>query len=428
LYGELAVAIGACHQGGGPTEKIETMSYLTHLECTCCARTFDADSLNGACPDDGRPLYARYDLGAIARSLRPGDLLSREASLWRYREWLPVRDPAHVVTLGEGWTPLLPLTRLAQRWGLTRTWVKDESQLPTGSFKARGMAVAVSRARELGIRRVGVPSAGNAGGALATYAARAGLEAFVFMPVDVPRVNQIECQAAGARCYLVRGLISDCGKLVRANTERMGWFDLSTLREPYRVEGKKTMGLELAEQLDWELPDVVIYPTGGGTGLVGMWKAWAELEEMGWIGSRRPRMVAVQAAGCAPLVRAFEAGAEEATPWTNAATGAAGLRVPSAIGDRLILQTVCESGGVAISVDEAEIAEAQRLLARSEGLFAAPEGAAAVAGLSRLIQENRVGLDERIVVFNTGSGLKYPEWFADELPVLEADAVLQEAL
>ena len=294
-------------------------SFLTHLECTHCGRTFDTDALHGACPNDGRPLYPRYDLDALALAVRPEDLIGREASLWRYREFLPVRDPQQIVTLGEGWTPLVPLTRLAREWGLRRAWVKDESQMPTGSFKARGMAVAVSRARELGVQRVAAPSAGNAGGALATYAARAGLEAFIFMPQDVPLINQIECEAAGARTYRVRGLITDCGRLVRANAERMSWFDMSTLREPYRVEGKKTMGFELAEQFSWDLPDVVLYPTGGGTGLVGMWKAWEELERVGWIGPRRPRMVAVQAEGCAPIVRAFHAGAEEATPCEKAA-------------------------------------------------------------------------------------------------------------
>jgi threonine synthase len=330
------------------------------------------------------------------------------------------------VTLGEGWTPLVPLTGLAKQWGLSHAWVKDESQMPTGSFKARGMAVAISRARELGVTRVAVPSAGNAGGALATYAARAGLEAFVFMPEDVPRVNRIECEAAGARAFLVRGLITDCGRLLRANTARMGWFDMSTLWEPYRVEGKKTMGFEVAEQLGWELPDVVLYPTGGGTGLVGMWKAWQELERVGWIGSRRPRMVAIQAEGCAPIVRAFHAGAETATPWENAETAASGLRVPTAIGDRLMLQVLRESGGTAVAVSEAEIADALRLLASAEGLFAAPEGAAALAGLRRLLDAGLVGADERILLFNTGSGLKYPEWFDVWLPVLEPDAILAD--
>lgn len=400
------------------------MSLLTHLECTHCRRAFDAGALHGACPDDGRPLYPRYDLDAVARAVRKEDLIGREASLWRYRELLPVRDPQQIVTLGEGWTPLLPLTRLASEWGLRCAWVKDESQMPTGSFKARGMAVAVSRAKELGVMRVAAPSAGNAGGALATYAARAGLEAFIFMPEDVPLINQIECEAAGARTYLVRGLITDCGRLVRVNGERMGWFDMSTLKEPYRVEGKKTMGFELAEQLDWELPDLVLYPTGGGTGLVGMWKAWEELEQIGWIGPRRPRMVAVQAEGCAPIVRAFHAGAEEATPWENAATGASGLRVPAAVGDRLMLRALRESGGTAVAVSEAEIAAAIRLLASREGLFAAPEGAATVAGLRHLLDDGLVDRDERIVLFDTGSGLKYPEWFAPRLPVLEPDAVL----
>jgi threonine synthase len=402
------------------------MSFLTHLECTFCGRTFDADALHGACPDDQRPLYPRYDLDPVARAVRREDLAGRPASLWRYRELLPVRDSRHVVTLGEGWTPLVPLTGLAKQWGLSHAWVKDESQMPTGSFKARGMAVAISRARELGVTRVAVPSAGNAGGALATYAARAGLEAFVFMPEDVPRVNAIECEAAGARAFLVRGLITDCGRLVRANAPRMGWFDMSTLWEPYRVEGKKTMGFELAEQLGWELPDVVLYPTGGGTGLVGMWKAWQELERIGWIGSRRPRMVAVQAEGCAPIVRAFHAGAETVTPWEHAATGASGLRVPAAIGDRLMLQALRESGGTAVAVSEAEIAEAVRLLARKEGLFAAPEGAATLAGLRHLLDAGLVDRSERIVLFNTGTGLKYPEWFDVRLPVLEPDAILSD--
>jgi threonine synthase len=402
------------------------MSFLTHLECTACGRTFDADALHGACPDDGRPLYARYDLPALARTLHREDLRGREPSLWRYREFLPVRDPRHVVTLGEGWTPLVPLTRLAREWGLTRAWVKDEGQMPTGSFKARGMAVAVSRARELGAKRLAVPSAGNAGGALATYAARAGLESFVFMPEDVPLINQIECEAAGARTYLVHGLITDCGRLVRVNSARMGWFDMSTLREPYRVEGKKTMGFELAEQMGWELPDVVLYPTGGGTGLVGMWKAWEELEQIGWIGPRRPRMMAIQAEGCAPIVRAFHAGAEEAAPWENASTAASGLRVPAAVGDRLMLCALRESGGTALTVSEAEIAEAIRLLASHEGLFAAPEGAATLAGLRRLLDQGLVDRGERIVLFNTGSGLKYPEWFTPRLPVVPPDALLTE--
>jgi threonine synthase len=402
------------------------MNFLTHLECTHCGRTFDADALHGACPEDGRPLYARYDLEAIAQAVRREELGRREASLWRYQEFLPVRDPRQIVTLGEGWTPLLPLTQLGEQWGLSRAWVKDESVMPTGSFKARGMAVAVSRARELGVRRVAAPSAGNAGGALAAYAARAGLEAFVFIPEDVPLINRIECEAAGARAFLVRGLITDCGRVVRANAERMGWFDMSTLREPYRVEGKKTMGFEIAEQLGWELPEVVLYPTGGGTGLVGMWKAWEELERVGWIGPSRPRLVAVQAEGCAPIVRAFHAGAEEAAPWEDATTGAAGLRVPAAIGDRLMLAALRESGGTAVAVSDEEIGEAIRLLASAEGIFAAPEGAATVAGLRRLLEAGLVEREERIVLFNTGSGLKYPEWFAPRLPVVEADAVLSD--
>jgi threonine synthase len=407
------------------------MSLLTHLECSLCSARFDADRLQTVCPADGRPLLARYDLEAARRVLDRERLRQREASLWRWRELLPVRDPAHVVTLGEGGTPLLPLARLARDWGLRHLWAKDESLMPTGSFKARGMSVAISRARELGATRVAVPSAGNAGGALAAYAARAGMEAFVFMPADVPLANRVECVIAGARTYLVDGVISDCGRLIRANTEPgtraqrgCGWFDMSTLREPYRVEGKKTMGLEIAEQFGWELPDVVLYPTGGGTGLVGMWKAWEELEALGWIDARRPRMVAVQAAGCAPIVRAFESGAEEATPWANPHTAAAGLRVPAAVGDRLILSALRASSGAAIAVDESEIEDAVGLLARTEGIFAAPEGAAAVAGLRRLLDSGLVDPGARIVLFNTGSGLKYLEGRSPELPVLPPDAEL----
>jgi threonine synthase len=399
-------------------------SLLTHLEFSLCGTAYDADRLQTACPVDGRPLLARYDLEAARRSLNWERLRTREASLWRWQELLPVRDPDQVVTLGEGCSPLLSLDRLGRAWGLRHLWAKDESLMPTGSFKARGMSVALSRARELGVRRVAVPSAGNAGGALAAYAARAGMEAFVFMPQDVPVANQVECVVAGAQTYLVDGVISDCGRVVRSNTERMGWFDVSTLREPYRVEGKKTMGLEIAEQFGWELPEVVLYPTGGGTGLIGMWKAWEELQRIGWIEGRRPRMVAVQAAGCAPIVRAFASGAEEAMPWAEPSTAAAGLRVPSAIGDRLILSALRASSGTAVAVEEAEIEEAVGLLARTEGLFAAPEGAAAFAGLRRLLDAGAVDPGERIVVFNTGSGLKYLDGRASALPVLKPDVEL----
>jgi threonine synthase len=390
--------------------------YLTHLECTLCGREYEADRLQTVCAADGRPLYPRYDLKAAAAAVRREDLAGRPASMWRYREFLPVRDDACIVTLGEGWTPLLPCRRLGEELGLPRLWCKDEGQMPTGSFKARGLAMAVSRARELGATRLAIPSAGNAGGALALYAARAGLEANVYMPEDVPLANRAECAAAGARAFLVPGLITDCGRLVREGTPVHGWFDVSTLKEPYRVEGKKTMGYELAEQFGWELPDVILYPTGGGTGLVGMWKAFAELEAIGWIGPRRPRMVAVQAEGCAPIVRAFHSGAEFAEPWERAETMAAGIRVPAAVADFLMLRALRESGGTAVTVTDDEMRQAMRHLARSEGIFACPEGAATLAGLRRLLAAGWIRPDHRIVLFNTGSAYKYEEWWETELP------------
>jgi threonine synthase len=363
--------------------------------------------LQNLCPVDAKPLYPRYDLGALARAVRKEDLARRGASLWRYREFLPVGDDRAIVTLGEGWTPLLPCPNLAAELGMERLWSKDEGQMPTGSFKARGLAVAVSRAKELGVKELAIPSAGNAGGALALYAARAGLAAHVFMPRDVPLANRAECAAAGAAVTLVAGLITDCGQMVREGVARHGWFDVSTLKEPYRVEGKKTMGFELAEQLDWELPDVILYPTGGGTGLVGMWKAFAELEAVGWIGPRRPRMVAVQAEGCAPIARAFHAGEEFAAPWEDAATVAAGIRVPAAVADFIMLRLLRESGGTAITVSDREMRAAMAEMARAEGIFACPEGAATLAGLRHLRAAGWVRPADRVVLFNTGSGYKY---------------------
>jgi threonine synthase len=386
------------------------MSLLTHLECSRCGATYDAGRLWNVCPADGKPLLARYDLQSARRSLDRDRMREREPSLWRWRELLPVRDPARIVTLGEGGTPLLRARGIEAAWGLADLRIKEEGLNPTGSFKARGMAVAVSRARELGATALAVPSAGNAGGALAAYAARAGLPAHLFMPCDVPRLNVIEAVACGAKVTLVDGLISDCGRIVRERAADEGWFDLSTLREPYRVEGKKTLGYELAVQLDWELPDVILYPTGGGTGLVGMAKAFDELEALGWIGPRRPRMVAVQAEGCAPIARAFHAGWEEAPAWENATTAAAGIRVPAAIGDFLMLRILRDTGGTALTVSEAEIAEALRELGEREGLFACPEGAATLAALRRLLVDGTVNAEERIVLFNTGTGLKYEGW------------------
>lgn len=390
------------------------MSFLTHLECSRCGVTYYADRLQGVCPADGKPLLARYDLDAARRSLDRGRLREREPWMWRWRELLPVRDLGRVVTLGEGGTPLLPAPRLGAALGLGRLWIKEEGQNPTGSFKARGMAAAVSRAWELGARKLAAASAGNAGGALAAYAARAGLEAHVYMPADAPRMNLVEAVAAGANVTLVDGLIGDCGRMLQERAVQAGWFDLSTLREPYRLEGKKTLGFELAEQLAWKVPDVIVYPTGGGTGLIGIWKAFDELEALGWIGPERPRMVAVQAEGCAPIVRAFHQGWEEAPAWHQVETVAAGLRVPSALGDFLMLRILRESGGTAIAVSDAAIVEAGVSLARAEGIFACPEGAATVAALRRLLDQGRVGPDERVVLFNTATGLKYAEWAPGE--------------
>jgi threonine synthase len=387
------------------------VSLLTHLQCSRCGATYDADRLSNVCTMDGKPLLARYDLATARRTLDRDALRRREPSIWRWRELLPVCDPEQIVSLGEGGTPLLPARGIEAAWGLRDLRIKEEGLNPTGSFKARGMAAAVSRARELGATALAVPSAGNAGGALAAYAARAGLPAHVFMPCDVPNLNVVEARACGAHVTLVGGLISDCGRMVRERAALEGWFDLSTLREPYRVEGKKTLGFELAEQCDWELPDVILYPTGGGTGLVGMAKAFDELEAIGWIGPHRPRMVAVQAEGCAPIARAFHAGWTEAPPWDlSAATAAAGIRVPAAIGDFLMLQILRATGGTAITVTDAEIAAAMGELGTREGLFACPEGGATLAGLHRLLADGTVGAAERIVLFNTGTGLKYEGW------------------
>jgi threonine synthase len=394
-------------------------SFVTHLECTRCGKHYDHRTLQTLCHDCARPLYAQYDLPALAGAVRKEDLRGREASLWRYAEFLPVDEGVERVTFGEGWTPLLPCARLGGTLGLSDLLIKDEGQIVTGSFKARGMALAVTKAKELGAKSLAVPSAGNAGGAMAQYGARAGLACHVFMPVDVPQLNRIECVAAGAKTYLVRGLITDCGKIVREGTPVKGWFDMSTLKEPYRVEGKKTMGLEIAEQLNWELPDVILYPTGGGTGLVGMWKAFAELEAIGWIGSKRPRMVAVQSEGCAPIARAFHAGDEFAEPWQNAATMASGIRVPAAVGDFLMLEALRKSGGTAITVSDAEIDAATRLTTSQEGIFVCPEGGAVIAGIQKLVTQGWIKPDERVVAFNTGTGLKYPECFPVDLPVLD---------
>ncbi|MBA2318934.1 MAG: threonine synthase [Euzebyales bacterium] len=384
-------------------------SALAHLEGSASGQTYPADRLARLDPVDGRPLLARYDLTAAARTITPRRLAARRTGgMWRWGELLPVRDPVHIVHLGEGSTPLLPAVRLGRALGLDRLLIKCEGLNPTGSFKARGMAAAVSRAAELGAGSFIAPSAGNAGGALAAYGAAAGLPVTVLMPVDAPAANREEALVCGARVVLVEGLISDCGRLSRLVAAETGAFDVSTLAEPYRVEGKKTMGLELAEDLGWKLPDVVVYPTGGGTGLVGMWKAFAELETMGLIGSARPRMVAVQAEGCAPIVRAFAAGADHAEPWEGAATRAGGIRVPSAVGDALILRALRASGGTAVAVGEAEIDAHQRLAGRLGAGYVSPESGAVLAAIADLVARGWIAPDEQVVAFDTGVGHKYP--------------------
>jgi threonine synthase len=382
-------------------------SALSHLVCPECGGSFDADSLQTFCLDCASPLFARYNLDALGSQLTPDEIKSRPAGLWRWAELLPVRELANRITLGEGDTPLLPARRLGDYLGLKRLYIKDEGRNPTGSFKARGLVMAVARGIELGVQAFVIPTAGNAGGALAAYAARTGRQAFVFMPEDAPRINKIEVQVAGAELHLVPGLISDAARLAAAGAAEHGWFDVSTFKEPYRVEGKKTMGLELAEAFAWDLPEVIVYPTGGGTGLVGMWKAFQELQTLGWIGDRLPRMVTIQAEGCAPIVRAFEAGAPRAEFWENAETLASGLRVPGVFADRLILQTLNESAGTALAVSDEAIVAAQEQIGRLEGLFAAPEGAATAAGLQHLTELGWIDPEERVVLFNTGQGLKY---------------------
>jgi threonine synthase len=386
----------------------ERPTYVTHLECSVTGARYEADAVHGL-SDAGKPLLVRYDLHAANAGVAREELGRRPAGMWRYRELLPVRRAGNIVSLGESETPLVPLSHVAAAAGARgELLVKDEGRLPTGSFKARGLAVAVSMAKELGIARMAMPTNGNAGAALAAYGSRAGIETYVFCPADTPEVNVREIALQGAQVWRVDGLIHDCGRVVAEGVATMGWFDASTLKEPYRIEGKKTMGLELADQLGWELPDVIFYPTGGGTGLIGMWKAFAELREMGWIGGKLPRMVAVQAAGCAPIVRAFAAGADHAEPWEDAHTVAAGIRVPVAIGDFLILRAVRESGGFAIAVPDDAIEAARADAAHHDGLLLCPEGAATLAAYRTSLQEGHIDAGDRVVLFNCGSGLKYP--------------------
>lgn len=388
--------------------------FVTELVCSLCQKSHSKSELQTVCQECGRPLLALYDLAAVSTLLRKEALTEREPSLWRYRELLPFPSSEQAVTLGEGWTPLLSTPRFGEQIGLQNVWIKDESQNPTGTFKARGMSVAVSMAKHLGVKALAVPSAGNAAGALAAYAARAGIPAHLFVPKDTPRANIVECTAAGANVTLVDGLITDCAREVTKRSQAEGWFDLSTLKEPYRVEGKKTLGYEIAEQFRWQLPDVILYPTGGGTGLVGMWKGFNEMEQMGWITSRRPRMVAVQAAGCSPIVTAFQSGERFASPHPDASTIAAGLRVPKAIGDFLILDAIRDSHGIALSITDTEMIQAVRDVGAAEGLFVAPESGACCAAAGKLARSGWISPDETTVIFNTGTGIKYLECFQDQ--------------
>ncbi len=404
------------------------MSCLTHLECPKCGKTYDVDKPQTVCAC-GAPLLARYDLAAVGRKFKRDDLKGRVASLWRYRELLPVNEDRNVISLGEGMTPMLASSKLGQAVGLPKLYIKDEGLNPTGSFKARGAAVGVSKARELGIRTVAMPTAGNAGGAWAAYAAKAGLGMYVVMPIDAPDLPKKECVASGAVTYLVKGLISDAGKIVGQAAKAQGWFDASTLKEPYRIEGKKTMGLEIAEQFDWELPDAILYPTGGGVGIIGIYKALQEMETIGWIkkGQKWPKLISVQAEGCSPIVKAYREGKNVSEFHTGAQTLAAGIRVPKALGDFLVLEAVRETGGTAISVTDEEILKTMRLVAQTEGMLICPEGAAAVAALPHLVKQGLLNAGERVVVLNTGSGLKYPDLIAIDLPVLEKEAQLEVA-
>ena len=391
---------------------------MTHLDCTRCGKSHSAAKPMNLC-DCGGILYPRYDLAGPRNVYPREEVAAGPDTLWRYRRVLPVKDPANVISLGEGFTPMFRSIRRAPFEPYTALFIKDEGPNPTQSFKARGMAVAISMAKELGVKTIALPSAGNAGSAAAAYAAKAGIAAYVFMPDDTPSLIVSECIAYGARVYLVKGLINICGRLVAAGVKSRGWFDFSTLKEPYRVEGKKTMGYEIAEQFGWELPDWIFYPTGGGTGLVGMWKAFAEMEALGWIGPKRPRMVAVQAAGCQPIAQAYAEGKLESVLFENAHSVASGLRVPKPLGDYLILEALRESGGLAIAVTDEEMMRGQREMAETQGILPCPEGGATWAALKHLTAQGRVKVDDTIVLFNTGSGLKYPECLPREAPVLD---------
>ncbi len=392
---------------------VNPISFLTHLECSVCGDRHSPHQLQTVCRSCGKSLLARYDLDRAKKSLSKESLKGEKSSLWKYLPLLPVEKEENVVSLGETMTPVIPLARLGERMKVKNLWMKDEGQLPTGSFKARGLGMAVSKARELGVKSVCIPSAGNAAGASSAYAARAGLECHVFLPEDTPSMNIKECRAYGAHVELVKGNISDAAKAMNERKkEHKDWFDVSTLKEPYRLEGKKTMGYELAEQMDWELPDVIVYPTGGGTGLIGMWKAFEEMEQLGWIGGKRPRMVSVQSSGCAPIVKAFEEKRNDSEFWQNAATVASGLRVPKAFADYLILDVLYKSNGCAIAVDDAELFLGVRELAETEGLLICPEGVATLVAAQRLVKSGFLKITDSVVLFNTAAGSKYPEFLS----------------
>src|SRR5882672_11256500 len=392
------------------------MNFVSHLECANCGQQYDANEVHHLCTSCQKPLWVRYALETLKKKFTKKDLFGRPPTIWRYLEMLPISNPDKIVSLTETITPILETKRLGAEFGAKNLYVKDESRLPTGSFKARGMAMAISMANEFGIKKVAVPTAGNAGGAMAAYAARGGMEAYVFMPDDTPAINKRGCYLAGAKTFLVNGLITDCCRIVGEGRKTKGWFDVSTLKEPYRIEGKKTMGLELAEQFEWELPDVILYPTGGGTGLIGMWKAFKELEALGWLKSpKKPKMISCQSEGCAPIATAFARGERFAKKFKNAATIASGIRVPAAVGDFMILDAVRESGGVALATPEAEIPKWMRLACAEEGIALCPETAVCLGALEVLLKRSVIKPDERILIFNTGASQKYPEAVNEQL-------------
>ncbi|WP_309892976.1 threonine synthase [Archangium sp.] len=401
------------------------MSFLSHLECSRCRKTHDAERVQNLC-DCGGPLLVRYDLKAAASALRPSDLAGRVSSLWRYRELLPVRDPKNIITLGEGMTPLFPLPRLGAELGLRDLWLKDEGLNPTASFKARGAATGVSRAKELGITALAMPTNGNAGGAWASYGARAGMSVTLVMPTDAPAMSVLEATAVGASAYMVRGQITDAGAIVGRSAKAHGWFEAATLKEPYRIEGKKTMGYEIAEQFAWSLPDVILYPTGGGVGIIGIYKALLEMRELGWLPDnvRFPKLVAVQAEGCQPIVKAYREGKDVSEKWEGASTVAQGIRVPKALGDFLVLQAVRETNGTCVAVPDADTMWGLERISRLEGAFICPEGAALVGAARMLLRDGWLDAGQRVLLLNTGAGIKYPDVMSPKLPVLELNATL----